>query len=198
MEQRITLDGNVTMAINFAMQQNYVPIIRSILVNNQTEKKLKNLTLKVSFDPDFAKEYTYSIEGIEPGQMVEISPVRIKLKTEYLFSLTEKIVGTITMELHSEGELLASYDKEIELLAYDQWSGLLFMPEIIAAFVTPNHPLISKVIKDASEWLKKWTGHTAFTGYQTHNPNHVKLQMGAIYMALKMQNITYNNPQASY
>ena len=147
MEQQITLDGNVTMAINFAMQQNYVPIIRSILVNNQTEKKYENLTLKVRFDPDFAKEYTYSIAGIEPGQMVEISPVLIKLRTEYLFSLTEKIVGTITMELYCDGELLASYDKEIELLAYDQWSGLFLMPEIIAAFVTPNHPLIAKVIK---------------------------------------------------
>lgn len=198
MENGITIGGNLTKSINFAMQQNYVPVIRNLVVTNETESTISNLDLKINFEPEFSKKYTYHIEEIQAGQSVEISPVRIKLKTEFLFSLTEKMIGTIMVELFQGEEKVYSFDGEIELLAFDQWSGLLFMPEIITAFVTPNHPKIAEVIHDASGILKKWTGNPAFTGYQTRNPNNVKLQMAAIYTALQMQGIVYNNPPASY
>lgn len=43
----------------------------------------------------------------------------------------------------------------VELPAYDEWSGLLIMPEMIAAFITPNHPAVTTVIREASDFLKK-------------------------------------------
>lgn len=198
MENKVSIGGNIMKSINFAMQQNYVPVIRNLIVNNETKNTLSNLDLKIVFEPEFAKEYTYHIDEIAPEQSVEISPVRIQLKTEFLFSLTEKMIGNLVVELFQGDEKLYSFDGEIELLAFDQWSGLIFMPEIITAFVTPNHPKISEVIRDASGILKKWTNNSAFTGYQTRNPNNVKLQMAAIYTALQMQGIAYNNPPASY
>lgn len=185
-------------SINFAMQQNYVPIIRNIVVTNETENTLFHLDLKITFEPEFAKEYNYHIDEIKSGESVEIVPVRIQLKTEFLFSLTEKMLGIIVLELFQENEKIYTSDTETEVLAYDQWSGLIFMPEIVTAFITPNHPKIAEVISDASEVLRKWTNNPAFTGYQTNNPNNVKLQMAAIYVALQGQEIIYNNPPASY
>ena len=41
MENIVTVGGNILGAINFAMQQNYVPIIRNIVINNKTEDVLK-------------------------------------------------------------------------------------------------------------------------------------------------------------
>ncbi len=198
MGKKVRVDGNFVKSINFAMQQNYVPIIRNLVVNNQTEGTLSNLAVKISFEPEFAKEYTYHIEEIQAGQSVEVFPVRILLRTEFLFSLTEKMIGTIVVELFQGEETIYSSNEEIELLAFDQWSGLLFMPEIITAFVTPNHPKITEIIHDASSVLGKWINNPAFTGYQTKNPNNVKLQMAAIYTALQMQGIVYSNPPASY
>ena len=138
------------------------------------------------------------LEEIPTGQSVEVTPVRISLKTEYLFSLTEKLLGQVTVELFQGQECLHTLETEIELLAPDQWSGLLFMPEVIAAFVTPNHPRIAHVLQDASKLLQQWTGNPSFTGYQTRNPNHVKLQMAAIYGALQQLEIVYNSPPATY
>lgn len=198
MEKKVSVGGNLTESINFAMQQNYVPVIRNLVVSNENEETLSNLDLKITFDPEFAKEYTYHIDEIQAGQYVEVSPVRIQLKTEFLFSLTEKMIGTIRIELFQGEEKLYSFDEGIELLAFDEWSGLLFMPEIITAFVTPNYPKIAQVIRDAAGILNKWTGNPSFTGYQTRNPNNIKLQMAAIYTALQMQGIVYNNPPASY
>lgn len=198
MEQLVSVSGQISASINFAMQQNYVPVIRNLVVNNESENALENLELKISFDPAFAKEYTYSIGSIAPQESVEISPVKIQLNTQLLFSLTEKMVGTITVDLLWRDEKIFTYEDKIELLAWDEWSGLLIMPEIITAFITPNHPSVSRITHDASVLLRSWTKSASFTGYQTRNPNNVKLQMAAIYTAIQKQGIGYNSPPASY
>lgn len=194
----VTVGGHINASINFAMQQNYVPVIRSLVVNNNSEETLENIGLKITFEPEFAKEFTYHIGSIPAKSSAEISPVRISTNTDLLFSLTEKMVGNITIEVLQKGENIFTYQNTIELLACDQWSGLNIMPEMIAAFVTPNHPALSPVIHDASTFLKKWKGDPSFTGYQTNNPNNVKLQMAAIFAALVQQKIVYNDPPASY
>jgi len=198
MEKKVTVGGVLNTSINFAMQQNYVPIIRNLIVNNESEENLKNLTLRISFEPGFAREFSYEIEELAAGSSFEISPVRIQLSTEFLFSLTEKMVGTIIIDLIEEDKDIYNFTNEIELLAYDEWSGLLIMPETITAFVTPNHPKVTAILSRASKFLNEWMGQPSFTGYQTRNPNNVKFQMAAIYAALHAENIIYNNPPASY
>lgn len=198
MDNIVTVGGHINASINFAMQQNYVPVIRSLVVNNNSEETLENIGLKITFEPEFAKEFTYYIGSIPAKSSAEISPVRISTNTDLLFSLTEKMVGNITIEVLQNGENIFTYQNTIELLACDQWSGLNIMPEMIAAFVTPNHPALSPVIHEASTFLKKWKGDPSFTGYQTNNPNNVKLQMAAIFAALVQQKIVYNDPPASY
>ncbi|MGN0553993.1 MAG: DUF4011 domain-containing protein [Oscillospiraceae bacterium] len=198
MDNIVLVGGHINASINFAMQQNYVPIIRFLTVNNESDEVLENIDLIISFEPEFAKEFRYHIDSIPAHESVEISPVRINTNTDFLFSLTEKMVGNIIVDVMRGEEKLFTYQDQVELLAYDQWSGLTIMPEIIAAFVTPNHPSVSAIIHEASMFLKKWKGTPSFTGYQTNNPNNVKLQMAAIYAALVQQKIIYNNPPASY
>ena len=195
---KISVGGHITKNINFAMQQNYVPVVRNLVITNNSEEIFENLDVKITFEPDFAKEYVYNIPKLEAGQSMEIAPVRIAMKSEFLFSLTEKMIGNITISVVKGEEKLYENVNEIELLALDQWSGLNIMPEIITAFITPNHPQIATVIKAASDILNGWTQSPSFTGYQTRNANNVKLQMAAIYAALQQMNIIYMNPPASY
>lgn len=198
MDNRITLSVNMTAQINFAMQQNYVPVFRSVVMTNNTEEELTDIRLRISFEPEFAKVYESAPVLIKPGQPVDFSPISITLLSEYLFSLTEKLVGSVTVQAVQGDEVIAERSSSIELLAYDQWTGVNFMPETAAAFVTPNHPKIQEVLSSASLYLKKWCDDPAFTGYQTKNPNIVKQQMGAIYAALQEMNIAYTVPPASY
>lgn len=195
---KIQVEGHINGTINFAMQQNYVPIIRNLILRNNSEKDLSKLRLKISFNPEFAKTYEMTIEKLIVGDSIEITPIKILLSPDYLLSLTEKLVANIHIEIFEDDESIYSYDNDVELLAYDEWTGLLLMPEIVSAFVTPNHPKVSEIISDASLFLKEWTGDPSFTGYQTQNINEVKKQMGAIYAALQKSNIAYNMPPASY
>jgi len=198
MENIVKVGGNVSSSINFAMQQNYVPIIRNLTVSNISGRDLEELELTVTSEPEFTKKYTFNIGSLPADKTFEIAPVRITLLTEFLFSLTEKMSGTLTVSVTEKGSVIFTEDIEIELLAYDEWSGLYYMPEIIAAFVMPNHPEIQTVLRDASELLRKWTGDPSFTAYQTKNPNNVKLQMAAVYNVLQKKGIVYNEPPASY
>ena len=198
MENIVKVGGNVSASINFAMQQNYVPIIRDLTVYNTSGRDLEELELTVTSDPVFTKNYCCKIGSLAADKAFEIAPVRITLLTEFPFSLPEKMSGNLTVTVTERGSEIFTEDIPIELLAYDEWSGLYYMPEIIAAFAVPNHPEVQAVLREASELLRKWTGDPSFTAYQTKNPNNVKLQMAAIYNVLQKRGIVYNEPPASY
>ncbi|MBR1432928.1 DUF4011 domain-containing protein [Ruminococcus sp.] len=198
MENKVVFSGSMTAQINFAMQQNYVPVFRNMVMTNNTDEELKSVRLRISFEPEFAKTFESVPVDLAPSQPVEIAPVNIIMLADELFNLTEKLVGSVTIEALQGDEVIGQESRTIELLAYDQWSGINFMPETAAAFVTPNHPKVQEIISAAGVYMKKWCGDPAFTGYQTRNPNIVKQQMGAIYAALQEQNIAYTMPPASF
>lgn len=88
--------------INFAMQQNYIPFIRNLTVGNEGDEDISDVRLTIAFDPAFAKTFTYDISCVPSGKSVEISPLRIILSTEMLFSLTEAVSGTVSFSLSKD------------------------------------------------------------------------------------------------
>ncbi|MBR4361793.1 MAG: DUF4011 domain-containing protein [Ruminococcus sp.] len=198
MEHNITFGGSSAKQINFAMQQNYVPVFRNLTLTNNENEEITNVKLRIRFEPEFAKPFESLPTDLASSRPAEITPVNIVIDPEYLFSLTEKMVGSVTLEAVKDGEVIASQVNTIELLAYDQWTGVLFMPEMIGAFITPNHPKVKETVAAAGKYMQKWSGSPSFTGYQDRSPNIVKMQMGAIYAALQEQNIAYAPPVASY
>lgn len=187
--------GNV---VNFSMQQNHVPVIKKITLHNNLETDLMDLKLCISVDPAFAYAWETSLQIIPARQFIDLDSIDIKLSAAYLYSLTERVSGTIFVRVEQNDECIALLDKAITVLAYDEWSGYLIMPEIISAFVTPNHPVIAGILKSASVFLENWTGSPSFTAYQSNNPNMARLQMAAIYTALQKEEIGYTVPPASY
>ena len=83
-------------------------------------------------------------------------------------------------------------------MAYDQWTGSRIMPELLATFVTPNHPILSRISVKASQFLEKWTGNSALDEYQTQDPNRVRAQVAAIYEALRSESLIYSTVPASF
>lgn len=194
----ISIRSEICRFINFAMQQNYVPVIYSIIVSNNGDEPVEDLKVKIGSEPQFADVYEEHISLIEPHRSVEIKPAAFKAYTEFLYTLTEKTLGRINVEVISGDDTVAQCSSDIELLAYDEWNGTKYMPEIISAFVIPNHPMISSVLSKAGEYLKQWSGDPSFTGYMTENPNHVRNQAAAIYAALQDTQIAYITPPASF
>lgn len=184
--------------VNFAMQQNHVPVIRKIIIKNTGENDLKDINVNILFEPDFAIPYQQHIESISARTEEKISTIPIQLSTSFLSQLTERLLGYIHIEITSERQSLFSGSYEISLLAFDQWGGITVLPEMLAAFVTPNHTAIASIIKRASEILGGWTGSPALDEYQTRDPNRIKKQMAAIYESIAEQQIAYCSVPASF
>ncbi|MGN0594973.1 MAG: DUF4011 domain-containing protein, partial [Hominimerdicola sp.] len=198
MDNKITFNVQMLGMISYAMQQNYIPAVRSITLANNTEEPIKNIMVRINSEPEFIKPFETEISCLAPGEPVEISPVRLILSSEFLFSLTEKMSASIHFTAVSAGEELCDVIKDIDLLPFDQWLGYSIIPELTAAFLSPNHPKVEEISAKAGMHLKEWTGDPSFVGYQSRNPNVVKKQIASVYAALQTENIAYRNPPASF
>ena len=107
MNDKITFQVETFGAMNLAMQQNYVPLVRNILIKNNSDEEIKNVILKISFEPEFAKEYTHTVDVLPAHTEVEVSPVKIVLSTEFLFSLTERMVAQLSVNFGAMTSLSA-------------------------------------------------------------------------------------------
>jgi hypothetical protein len=185
-----------TSVANYAIQQNRVPLVRKFSIENSSDKELISLQIQIEAEPEFAGSWSHQIDTISPGQIVTVDTKDFRLSARFLSELTEKISGEIKLAVKSNDELIFQECYSIDILAYDQWNGIGVLPEMMAAFVTPNHPEISKIIRSASEVLNRWTDSPSFDAYQSMSPDRVKKQMAAIYEAIKSLDIVYCSPQA--
>ena len=193
-----TLGLTILPAINFASHQNHIPLIRNILITNTGETDWQDLTFTITANPAFAQSYSHSIPILRPGESYELKNRTLPIAPQYLADLTEKISGTLDFALHQGDEILHSQQVGIDLLPYDHWSGIGHLPEMIAAYSTPNHPEIPVIIRRAAAILEKWTGIPSFDGYQSKNPNRVRKQVAAIFEAIAEQQLVYCSVPAGF
>ncbi len=184
--------------INFAMQQNDVPVVKEIRIENTLDSPLREIRLIITPEPAFADALEIRIDMVAPESTYNLDAVDLKLSPIFLSELTERIRGQIRFELFSGDELCTTELLPVELLARDEWGGLNSLPEMLAAFVTPNHPLIDEVLREAGDLLGQATGDPSLSGYQSQNPKRVLQTSAAVYAALQSLGVTYSNPPASY
>lgn len=196
--EEIRVDASIVPVVNYALQQNKLPIIHSLSIINNSDQEISDVELCITSTPEFIYRFVTSVPYVPVHNSYEIKDITLHLDAEYLASLTEKIVGSLHISLSSKDTIFYSEDVEITALAFDEWHGYSIYPELLAAFVTPNHPDITKVNARAAEILDAWTGDPSLDAYQTLNPDRVKKQAAAIFVALQEQNIIYAVPPASF
>lgn len=194
----VQIVADICEAVNFAMQQNHVPIVREIKITNNTEADIENVKVTITTDPDIADEWDINIPILLTGQEYKLDKINLHLSATRLFELTERVNGSIIIQVSNEADALVQEKYDVAFLSYDEWSGAYTYPEFLAAFVTPNHPYVFELLKKAEPLLAEWTGSPSFTGYQSNNHNVVLKQIAAIYGALQQENITYCAPPASF
>ena len=194
LEVRIDLDRR----INFAMQQNDIPVVKMLHVENRGDAPLRDLQVRISTEPAFALGWSTQIAVVGGKATYNIEAIDLNLSPGYLGELTERVRGQLWIEVASGGEILTRLAEPVELLARDEWSGLSSLPEILAAFVLPNHPAIEPVLRAAAEFMSHWTGDPSLNGYQSKDPRRAYTMASAVYAALQKLGLTYVNPPASF
>ena len=194
----VSLNVESLPVINYAMQQNGAAAVRSVAVENKTETAIENVDIQITSTPEFLLPFACHVDILPVNQAVTLSTLKPVLNADYLAGTTERVTGVLTVSVRSGDTTLASANIETTVLAFDEWHGLGLYPELLSAFVTPNHPEIARIIARATEYLGQWTGDTAMDAYQSQDPNRVLSQAAAIFTAIKELGIAYSVPPASF
>ena len=194
----VSIDLEYDRTVNYAMQQNDVPVIKALRILNGTASPLRDVLVRITTEPAFATLWEGRVTAINSGETFNLGVVDLPLSHDFLARLTERVAGALIVEVSRDNVVLCTSTQRIEVLAYDEWNGLQSIPEILAAFVTPNHPVVEAVLSDTAGILGAWTGNAALSGYQARDPQRVALTAAAVYTALQQRNIRYINPPASF
>ena len=195
----VSIRVDVSEKIGFVSQQNAVPPLRGISVVNERDEPLEGSFLTLEADPGFLSPRRWSIDRIAAGETFHILEQRVDISASYTKGLSESERGIVSLKLHDKnGGLLAKHDAPTELLASDQWGGADVMPELLAAFVMPNDPAVDKVLKAASDALRRAGRPSSIDGYERGDRTRVYEFASAIWTAVAGLKLTYALPPASF
>ena len=155
--QQVNLDVSVIPVLNYALQQNNIPAVQCIAINNNSDSDLENIMLKIYSNTEILIPYSANIAFLPKNKNYEIKNIPVVLNAEFLAGITEKIKSRLIVDLSKDGKTIAQENVEITVLAFDEWHGYEYYPELLTSFVTPNHPALAKIIARAAELLKTWT-----------------------------------------
>ena len=184
-------------AINYAFQQNAIPVIKELKFQNDASPR-RDLVIRVSTEPAFASLVEIRLQSIAAQGEYRVSPLELKLSHDFLFALNEKLAGWLKVEVVAGETVICSRTEPVSLLARNEWCGLSSLPEILAAFILPNDPAVMTILSRASELLRDSTQRGGFNGYQDKSHKRAWDQAAAIYKAVGEVGIRYIVAPAIY
>lgn len=194
----LTLATRVNAKINFVMAQNNASVLHSLCIHNSGEVAATNVSLTLIAKPAVLRDKVWRIDRIRPGEYVELGDLTTPLDTSILGRIDEAEIGQLEFSIKIGEDPVYSEQLPVELLARDEWGGLAEMENFLAAFVSPNHPQVARLLKEASSLLEA-AGHSgSMEGYQSNSPQRVWMMAGAIWSAATALNLAYAVPPASF
>lgn len=197
-KSRVELSCEIDDVLTYAIQHNGAYLIRDICVKNISENDIDNLVVRIDSNNELVELFEFGIQKIKPDEELHFKKLKIGINADFLASLTERSISKLKIKVSLEDEVLVSGIKDIAVLAFDQWPGLQYTPELLAAFAMPNHPVVISLLQLASKYLDTWTHEPSLAGYQFKDPNRVKTMAAAAYAAIQQKNITYAEPPSSF
>ncbi|MBP5586839.1 MAG: DUF3320 domain-containing protein [Lentisphaeria bacterium] len=194
---QLTAELDFLPSFNLAFQQNGVPAVRELKLTNRSDRPLAGLVCTFTSSPEMILPKTIHAEAIAPGETLAMHDLGIELNCDYLTALSEAVKGKLKLEVFWNGQTVFRQDYDVTAFAADQWTGRDVMPELLAAFVTPNLDVISELQARASEELRKVTGDASIDGYRSGDRKRVYEICAAIYRAVYSWGIHYSLPPSS-
>lgn len=195
----LKIHSTLVEKINFACHQSAFAVLRELQVENlNDEQDLSGLTVVLEASPAFVKQKTWTVDRLAAGGLLALKDRDLELDGGFLFGLTESMRGTVTLSVRQGEETLAEQTMQVELLACNEWGGAGYMPELLAAFCTPNDPAVDRLLGKASQILRKAGKPDQINGYESNSREQVWLMASAIYTAINKMQLGYALPPASF
>ena len=196
----LLIDAVIAPKLSFASHQNDVPVLRELKLVNLGSSVIENVVVAARADPPVFAPREWRFDRVAPGGEVSVTHRDLPLDAGLLLQLTEAVKATVTLTATAAGasEPLTERRVPIELLARNEWGGAAAMPELLAAFALPNDPAVGRLLKAASDVLRRAGRPDGIDGYQSKSRTRVYELVSAIWSAVSGLRLTYAEPPASF
>jgi hypothetical protein len=200
MQEQATLKINKQTIpfLNISLYLNDIKPVRSLTIENTSEINSAQLEISITADLPCIEPFNYSISTVPAEKDVKIPLESLKVNRDFLNKLSETEKANITIEVVENEISICKETFSINVHPLEHFGGFQVLPELIAAYVTPNHPYIYHIKRKAIETLEKQGLRTAFEGYQSNDPERVLQIMSAIYSAIQSEEIVYSSLPPGY
>lgn len=200
-DAKLAIDAVVAEKVSFATHQNSVPVLRELRLTNLDETAVENIVLAIEADPPVFARREWRLDRVAGGGKVHVTQRDLQLNASLLLQLSEAVRATVTLtarENRADAPVLAERQFPVDLLARNEWGGAAAMPDLLAAFALPNDPAVSRIIKAASEVLRRAGKADGIDGYQSKSRTRIYELASAIWSAVSGLRLTYAEPPASF
>jgi very-short-patch-repair endonuclease len=194
----ISIEGVVNKKLGLVSHQNAVPLLRQLTISSREPGDLRDLRLTLEPSLPFASSKVWHIDSLSASGVIQLPDRDLELKQGYLAGLSESQIAAVDLRLTSGPEVLAKQRYPVELLATNQWGGANAMPELLAAFCMPNDPAVDKVLKSASNVLRRAGRPDGIDGYESKSRRRSWELASAIWSAVCGCQVSYAVPPASF
>ncbi len=196
--KHIKINASIAEKVTFATHQNDVPVIADLNIINTTEDTLEDIELSLSCDPPLIESKVWKIDRLHADGELRLKGRSVSLAGGMLSKLTERMKAQVTFELKQGDKTIASAQHDLVGLAKNEWGGASHMPELLSAFIMPNDPAVSKVLKDAGEALRSSGLSPSLDGYQSKSRKRVWQVVAAIWSSVSAMRMVYAEPPSSF
>ncbi len=185
----ILVEAKSNQTISLAYQESGVPIIHDLHIINKSQHSFQDVRVSIQANSEIIHHYETRIAQILPDSTYNLHTIPLLLNNSFLSTLEEQMVGTITVKIIKTGEVLGMLDIPVKILPFDQWGGPEILPELLSAYVTPNHPLIGILLSEVDEIIHSRIGSTSIPGYQNRSRRQIRDVVAAIWQVIQGKRI---------
>lgn len=178
---RPMISADIASSFTYASYQNAIPVVRSILVENKSNRHFGDCLVELSSSPAFLRPKSWTLDRLIPGDSLPLNDRKVELDATYLAGLNEAERGEITLRLSSADEMLDEQRFPVRLLARDEWGGVADMVQLLPAFAMPNDPAVARILRTAAERLASNGHFSGLDGYQSSDPQRTYMLSAAVY-----------------
>jgi hypothetical protein len=195
----VSIELTSTPVLSYALAHNRIPVVSRLALT--ADGPVRGATVRLSVR-DAEGPIASAVEllvDLDENRTTVLTDVGLVMDPAAMLHVEEQRPGLIEVEVETDGELVGSTLRPVQVLAAQQWlaTPLPLALEMLAAHVLPNHPAVTGLLSEASEALERRTGSGAIEGYAA-GPERVDETVAAIAGALHRRGIRHSEPPASW
>ncbi|WP_139194783.1 DUF4011 domain-containing protein [Arthrobacter sp. UCD-GKA] len=195
----ISVDIAHGKSVNYATAHTHTRILERVVLENRAGQPRSVLVTAVVMSGNLPVSAVADRRLELPAGVSTLHDLDVVLDPAAFALIDSRRPGTLIVRVAENGKLVAEQSGSIELLPASHWTGAGTQAnaELLAAFVQPQHPLLTELLSEAGDIFRARTG-TSNPGSGLGGSERVDASVESIFEVLGTRGIRFGAPPANW